>query len=72
MKIHLINPNSTPGMTDAIARTARAHAGPGVEIMAVTARGTPPSIEGYADEARAVPAMLDAIIAAEAQGAVAH
>lgn len=72
MKIHLINPNSTVGMTEAIARTARAHAGPGIEIMAVTAHGTPPSIEGYADEARAVPAMLDAIMAAEAQGAVAH
>lgn len=72
MKIHLINPNSTAGMTETIARTARAQAGPGVEIIAATACDTPPSIEGYADEARAVPAMLDAIIAAETQGAVAH
>ncbi|GLP88511.1 aspartate/glutamate racemase family protein [Tritonibacter mobilis] len=72
MKIHLINPNSTAGMTEAIARTARAQAGPGVEVVSATARATPPSIEGYADEARAVPAMLDAILEAEAAGAVAH
>jgi allantoin racemase len=72
MKVLLVNPNSTREMTDAIARTARALAGPGIEVMAVTARGTPPSIEGYADEARAVPAMLDAIVDAEARGAAAH
>ena len=72
MKVLLVNPNSTREMTDAIARTARALSGPGIEVMAVTARGTPASIEGYADEARAVPAMLDAILEAERQGAAAH
>lgn len=72
MKIHLVNPNSTTAMTEAIARSARAVAGPGIEVMAETARATPPSIEGYADEARSVPTMLDAIVRAGAEGAAAH
>lgn len=72
MKIHLVNPNSTVAMTDAVARTARNAAGPGVEILAETARATPPSIEGYADEAYSVPAMLDSIVRAGSDGAAAH
>ncbi|MCX7565964.1 aspartate/glutamate racemase family protein [Sulfitobacter sp. F26169L] len=72
MKIHIVNPNSTVAMTDSIAISARAAAGADIEIIAATAHGTPTSIEGYADEARAVPAMLDAILTAESQGAMAH
>ena len=72
MRIHVINPNSTAAMTHTIAQAARAAASPGTEIDAETGAGTPASIEGYRDEALAVPAMLSAIIAAEARGAVAH
>jgi allantoin racemase len=72
MRIHVINPNSTAAMTHTIAQAARAAASPGTEIDAETGTGTPASIEGYRDEAMAVPAMLSAIIAAEARGAAAH
>lgn len=72
MRIHVINPNSTATMTHTIAQAARAAASPGTKIDAETGTSTPASIEGYRDEAMAVPAMLQAIIAAEARGAVAH
>lgn len=72
IRIHVINPNSTASMTEQIARAADAAKSASTEIDAVTARGTPASIEGYSDEAMAVPAMLSAIRAAEARGASAH
>ncbi|MDB5551179.1 MAG: putative hydantoin-racemase [Rhizobium sp.] len=72
IRIHVINPNSTASMTDQIARAADAAKAEGTEIDAVTAKGTPASIEGYSDEAMAVPAMLVAIRAAEMRGASAH
>tara|TARA_R110002020_G_scaffold34066_26_gene103765 strand:+ start:35707 stop:36432 length:726 start_codon:yes stop_codon:yes gene_type:complete len=72
MRIHVINPNSTASMTAQIGRAAELAASPGTTIDLVTASGTPVSIEGYADEALAVPAMLSAIRAAEARGATAH
>jgi allantoin racemase len=72
MRIHVINPNSTVAMTRTIADAARAAATPGTDIDAETGSGTPPSIEGYRDEAMAVPAMLAAILAAQARGADAH
>ncbi|WP_429810526.1 aspartate/glutamate racemase family protein [Ensifer sp. B1-9] len=72
MRIHVINPNSTASMTDQIVRAAEAVRLEGFVIDAETAMGTPASIEGYADEARAVPAMLAAIRAAEKRGASAH
>lgn len=72
IRIHVINPNSTASMTGQIARAAEAARSKGSIIDAETTRGTPPSIEGYCDEAMAVPAMLDAIRAAENRGASAH
>jgi len=72
MRIHVINPNSTAAMTAQIGRAARRAASACTEIDLVTAIGTPVSIEGYADEALAVPAMLAAIRAAEGRGAGAH
>lgn len=72
MRIHLINPNSTETMTDAIASTARSVCAPGTLIEARTAIGTPLSIEGYADEAMAVPAMLAAIRLADQGQVDAH
>jgi allantoin racemase len=72
MKLLVINPNSTPSMTAQIAESARRCAFPGTRIEAVTARGTPASIEGHADEAMAVPVMLDLIRGGEDQGADAY
>ena len=72
MRIHVINPNSTAAMTRTIADAARMAASPGTDIDAETGMGTPPSIEGYRDEAMAVPALLAAILRAEARGADAH
>jgi allantoin racemase len=72
MLIHVINPNATASMTDQIGRAARRVASPGTRIDLATGQGAPVSIEGYADEALAVPAMLSAIRAAETRGAAAH
>ncbi|WP_245766438.1 aspartate/glutamate racemase family protein [Sulfitobacter brevis] len=72
MRVHVINPNSTISMTAQIGRAARRAASADTVIDLVTARGTPVSIEGYADEALSIPAMLAEIRAAEARGAGAH
>ncbi|MFN4098238.1 MAG: aspartate/glutamate racemase family protein [Pararhodobacter sp.] len=71
MKIFVVNPNSTASMTETIRLSALRVAAPGTQIIAATIAGAPASIEGYADEARSVPGMLDAIRQAEAQGALA-
>lgn len=72
MLLHLVNPNSTASMTEQVGRAARRVAAPGTVIDIGNPPDTPASIEGYSDEAMAVPAMLAAIRAAEARGAVAH
>lgn len=72
MRIHVINPNSTASMTAQIGRAAHRAASAGTVIDLVTAIGTPISIEGYADEALSVPAMLAGIRAAEERGAMGH
>jgi allantoin racemase len=71
MKIFIVNPNSTASMTETIRVSAARVAAPGTLIVTGTVAGAPASIEGYADEARAVPGMLEAIRTAEAQGALA-
>ena len=58
MKIMVINPNSTAAMTAQIEESARRCAFAGTVIEAVNPKGTPASIEGHADEALSVPAML--------------
>lgn len=72
MILHLINPNSTPGMTEKAHEAAAAVAAPGTRIMAGNPPATPASIEGYADEAMALPGLLAGIRRAEAEGADAH
>lgn len=61
MKLLLINPNTTSTMTTGMRLAAEAVAAEGTEIVAVTAQDGPESIEGYYDEAFAVPALLGAI-----------
>lgn len=72
MRLHLVNPNSTRSMTEQVGRAARRVASPGTVIDLGNPPDTPASIEGFADEALAVPAMLATIRAAEARGAQAH
>lgn len=68
MKILVLNPNTTETMTTTIGHAARLVAGPGTTIEARTAAMGPVSIEGYYDEAFAVPGVVAAVRQAEAEG----
>ena len=67
MNIIVINPNTTAVMTSRIAATAQTVAQPGTHIIAIQPSAGPASIEGYADEAMAVPHMLEAMFAVQTQ-----
>jgi allantoin racemase len=60
-RILIVNPNTTASMTETIAAAARAVAAPGTEIVAVTSAMGPASIEGFYDEAFAVPGLIQAL-----------
>lgn len=68
-RIAVINPNTTASMTATIAHTARLVAAPTTEIVPVTSSMGPVSIEGYYDEAFALPGLLREIGRAERDGA---
>lgn len=68
MKVKIINPNTTAGMTAKIGAAARAVARPGTEILAVNPSMGPVSIESHYDEALAVPGLLQEIAAGERAG----
>jgi allantoin racemase len=68
VRILVLNPNATASMTEKFGAAARAVAGSGTEIMAATSAMGPASIEGYYDEAFAVPGVIDAIGRAEQEG----
>lgn len=68
MRILVINPNTTVSMTHIIEAAARKVACTGTEIVAVTAATGPASIEGYFDEALAVPGLLACIREGVASG----
>ncbi len=72
MHIRLINPNSTASMTAQALDSALRVRQPGTNISAVNPRNTPVSIEGGADEAMAVPGMLDEIRKGEDLGVDAY
>ncbi|GLY93568.1 aspartate/glutamate racemase family protein [Actinoplanes sp. NBRC 103695] len=61
MLLRVVNPNTTASMTALIERSARAVAGPGTTIAAVTSAMGPASIESHYDEALAVPGILTAL-----------
>jgi allantoin racemase len=69
MKILLVNPNTTASMTATAADAARRVAAAGTQILAATSTMGPASIEGYYDEALAVPGLLLEIARGEKQGA---
>jgi allantoin racemase len=66
MQIRVINPNTTQSLTATIGKAARAVAGPGTLIDAVTSPMGPVSIESHYDEALSVPGVLAAIAEGEA------
>ncbi len=61
-KILIVNPNTTASMTETIGAAAREVAAPGTEIVAVTSAMGPASIEGFYDEAFAVPGLIQALM----------
>ncbi|WP_377296563.1 aspartate/glutamate racemase family protein [Rhizobium sp. SGZ-381] len=69
MRILLINPNTTESMTATAADAARRVVAIGTEIMPVTSKMGPVSIEGYYDEALAVPGLLVELAEGEKAGA---
>jgi allantoin racemase len=69
MRILLINPNTTASMTATAADAARRVAAAGTEIVPVTSTMGPVSIEGYYDEALAVPGLLVELAKGEKAGA---
>ena len=64
-RILIVNPNTTASMTETIATVARAVAAAGTEIVAVTSAMGPASIEGFYDEAFAVPGLIEALLGAK-------
>ena len=70
-KILIVNPNTTASMTATIGAAARAVAAPGTEISAVTSSMGPASIEGFYDEAFAVPGLIRALLEAPDAGIIA-
>ena len=72
MRINVVNPNTSVAMTETIAAAARGCAARGTQIVARTSPRGPASIEGHHDEAMAVPGVLEAIRAGEAEGCDAH
>ena len=68
-RILVVNPNTTASMTLTIAAAARLVAAGDTEIIPATSAMGPASIEGYYDEAFALPGLLAEIAAAERQGA---
>ncbi|MCX8996425.1 aspartate/glutamate racemase family protein [Rhizobiaceae bacterium BDR2-2] len=71
MQILVVNPNTTQTMTATIAAAAKGVAAASTEIVAVTSPMGPASIEGYYDEALAVPGLLIEIARGEKAGAQA-
>jgi allantoin racemase len=72
MEILVINPNTTASMTAAIGRAAERVAAPGTKITAVNPDTGPESIEGYYDEALALPGLLAEIARGEARRVDGH
>jgi allantoin racemase len=72
MEILVINPNTTASMTAAIGRAAERVAAPRTKITGVNPETGPESIEGYYDEALALPGLLAEIARGEARRVDGH
>lgn len=71
MKIALINPNTTVRMTATCVAAAEAVKAAGTDIIGMTSKEGPASIEGPYDEAFALPGLIRAALRAERGGAAA-
>jgi allantoin racemase len=69
VKLLVVNPNTTASMTATIADAAQRVKGPLTDVTAVTSAMGPVSIEGYYDEAFAVPGLLIELAKGEQAGA---
>lgn len=69
MRLLVINPNTTQSMTDKIGATARAVAAPGTEVIALSPKDGPVSIEGAYDEAFCVPGLIEETVRGVRAGA---
>lgn len=69
MFIKVINPNTSQAMTGVIEQSARAVAGPGTSVRAMSPSMGPASIESHYDEALSVPGVLAEIASGEHAGA---
>lgn len=69
MRLLIVNPNTTRSMTATIADAANRVKNNSTEIIAVTSSMGPVSIEGYYDEAFAIPGLLIELAKGERQGA---
>lgn len=69
MRLHVINPNTSPELTASIAETARAVVSPGTIVTAVNPMRGPAVIEGSYDETLAAYALVEEVIRAEKEGA---
>lgn len=67
-RILVVNPNTARAMTEALGRRARAVAGPGTDVRAVSPATGPASIESHYDDALAVPGVLAEVAAADRAG----
>lgn len=72
MIIKLINPNTTVSMTEKMTFCARRVVSAHTQIIGVSPPMGPASIEGYYDEAMAVPGLLAEIQAGEREGCSAY
>lgn len=68
MRLLVVNPNTTPSMTEKIGRAARSVAAPDTEIVVLNPAGGPESIEGFYDEVFAIPGLLEEIAKGEQAG----
>lgn len=72
MRLLVVNPNTTASMTARIGHAARAAASASTEVVARNPAHGPASIEGYYDEAFAVPGMLQEFVRGEKEGFEAY
>lgn len=72
MLVHVINPNTTAGMTATIGDAAQRIASPGTRIIATQPEHGPVSIESHFDEAISAVGVAEEVLAGERQGADAY
>lgn len=72
MKLCVINPNTSAGMTAAIGRAAAKVAAPGTEVQAVQPSFGPATIEGHHDEVWAAAGVTEQVREGEGRGTHAY